>query len=235
MKIKSRNILIASGMLFLICKISYAFCFEPQPRIKTEISRSELVLIGKVISKKECFGDGGALEGNIYKVRLDKIYKGKAFNAVNVFSPNDSSRALFELGQTYVMFLKKTHGKYMVGNCGNTKHVDDLKEADKAMGRVVEEMKKARMGDIRGRIVRKDNTNQGVPNIGFYIQTKNGIVRAKSDADGWFKMLVPPGTYKVKPESNNLKIESYDLSYDPPENVIVKSGWGAEVQFLLVD
>jgi hypothetical protein len=89
--------------------------------LPAEFSRSD-VFIGTVVSSRHVppldrYFD---LEGEMYRVKVNEVFRGKLRGVVDLFSENSSGRFPMEIGANYILFAYHEHGRKMVDNCGNS-------------------------------------------------------------------------------------------------------------------
>jgi hypothetical protein len=88
---------------------------------------------------------------------------------------------------------------------------------------------------IEGRI-----SFSGIPDSGTHVSGIQVLIRsgartfnAVSDADGWFRLHVPPGKYSVEVQPTpHWNISPYDLSYDDAQKVVAQRGHCSGLQFI---
>jgi hypothetical protein len=56
----------------------------------------------------------------MYRVQVDKIYRGKIAPKTVIFSENSSGRFPMEEGHKYLLFISMEGGRLVVDNCGNS-------------------------------------------------------------------------------------------------------------------
>lgn len=96
-----------------------AACLLDDYSIPTEYSRSELVLVGKVVSER-VIPEGSDLGGINYRIVPLHILKGPPSRNIVLFSENSSGRFPMTVGASYVLFVYHAEGRLAVDNCGNS-------------------------------------------------------------------------------------------------------------------
>jgi hypothetical protein len=88
----------------------------------TEFRQATVVVIGTIFSEERIPdpNEAGFWSGTLYKLRLERLLKGKVGNTVAVFSPNDSGRLPLSKGIRYLLFLHEERGHLTADACGNS-------------------------------------------------------------------------------------------------------------------
>ena len=60
------------------------------------------------------------LDGDMYTIKVEEVFRGKLPRTVELFSENSSGRFLMTVGAKYILFIYREHGRLMVDNCGNS-------------------------------------------------------------------------------------------------------------------
>lgn len=106
-----------------------AVCLKGNPSISQEYADSPIVLIGKVISKKDVAESRDYYEGDEYTVQVQELLKGVLTNPLLIFSENSSGRFPMDVGGTYLLFVHEELNRYQVSNCGNSGLLSMKKDA----------------------------------------------------------------------------------------------------------
>lgn len=117
-----RKLFIAVLVFTLTIETAIGACLLDDYSVSAEFSRSTVVALGRVASERQISEqkDSGVLEGVIYTVRVDELFRGHAGKTLTVFSENSSSRLLMQGGQTYLLFLYSQSGRLSADYCGNS-------------------------------------------------------------------------------------------------------------------
>ena len=119
-------------MLLGLCSLvlsnaAQSYC-ESHPTVPVEFRSAPLVLIGKAVAERELTDAGSFIVGTIYTIEVKERLKGTQTVRFDVFSENTTARFPMEIGQSYLMFVRK--GRFAglesevpsqaVSNCGNS-------------------------------------------------------------------------------------------------------------------
>lgn len=210
-----------------------AFCTEPNPRVRTELFRSDMVFVGKVVSVKDEKDCDGWIIAKRYLMDVQKVYRGRDVRTVEVLTENASDRLILDPGKSYILFACHELARLIVRDCGNSTEADSAGAVIRQIEEALKDAATQAEGCIRGRVVAHGATNRGVPGIKLEVRGQGKTLVITTDSDGWFEVCVPGGNYSVKPSPEaTMKIVPFDLSYDDPNSFVVDEGGGAEVQFV---
>ena len=136
---------ILAGFVIGLLSVSDAVgaCLQGHPTVRYEYSHSNAVFLGTVLSAKLAPAEdsAGFLDGSVYKVRTDKILRGKLPDTVDIFSENSSGRFPMEVGQQYLLFVYSDLGRIMVDNCGNSGPVAETSSVLKQIRQIQQQQK----------------------------------------------------------------------------------------------
>jgi hypothetical protein len=113
-----------------------AVCMNGYPSVTSEYKRAQYVVAVRVLGAKKvpATKDYDFYDGTMYRVSVEKSYKGGPVESLSIFSENSSGRFPMQVGQQYLLFLYEESGRYQVDNCGNSnrlakssKNIDKLK------------------------------------------------------------------------------------------------------------
>src|ERR1700682_3660133 len=220
--------LLLSMCLAIFAQGTPAVCREAQPKPNAEFFKSSFVFVGTVLSVQTGKDKGGFETESDYTVSVDKIYRGPHRTRLITHSENDSGRFPLAVGQRYLLFVHPFEGHFVVDNCGNSTLFSEVNEVIRQIEGIANA---GPYGDIEGRIGTESNARVS----GLQVIARNGkrTFATTSDTDGWFHLRVPPGRYSVETKSDKFYTNSYDLSYDNPDNFIVHRGGCAEIQLIV--
>ena len=230
MSLPIRFSLLACAFL-LTGPLSLGFCLKPDPSVACEFLNSRVVFVGKVISVRTVPPHGQELDGWIYVLNVQEWFRGPHTKTIEVFTENTSGRFPLDIGKTYVLFANHYGGRLTITNCGNSAWLADVEGS-------VRELRKIKVpqdAQIEGRI-----SFSGIPDSGKHVRGIQVLIRsgartfkAVTDADGWFRVHVPPGKYSVEVKPiPHWNISSYDLSYDDAQKVVAHRGHCSGLQFI---
>ena len=222
------------GVLLLVLMViplysstAFGVCPKPDPKVCAEFFKSDVVLVGRVISERIAPPQGSYfIDGWWYRLSVGKVFRGGTPETMNVFTENSSGRFPLEVGRQYLLFARKDHDRLVIDNCGNSGLVSEVR--DKILE--IEEVEKRSSGTIEGHIALRPPWT-GVGGIRVFVHGGQGVYPSITGEDGWFQMTVPPGKYSIQIESP--KVEAFDLSYDNPKGFVVPRGGCAQLQFVV--
>jgi hypothetical protein len=222
--------LLACALLFT-GPLSLGFCPKPDPSVACEFLNSDVVFIGKIVSVRTIPPHGEELDGWTYVVNVQEWFRGPHMKTIEVFTENNSGRFPLDVGKAYLLFAFPLGGRLTITNCGNSALLADAEGSV----RDLRKMKVPQDAQIEGRISFSGIPDSGThfPGIQILIRSRARTFKAVSDADGWFRLHVPPGKYSVEVQPTpHWNISPYDLSYDDPQKVIAQRGHCSGLQFI---
>ena len=191
-----------------------------------------MVITGKVVSEKADVNpyDSKLTEGWFYRIRVEKTFRGTHAGFVEVYTENDNARFPLKVGERYLLFIYLFEGRREIDGCGNSAL---LSEAAAAVNAISAIKRAGPFGEIEGRVVNKSD-EAGIPGVRIVAGRGQKSYSAITTKDGWFRMRVRPGTYKLRVQSPDLVIEPQDdvYNYDDPDHFIVHRGSTAHFEYL---
>lgn len=132
----SRTLLFAACM-FPFPSLVFAACYNGHPSAEMEKGTAKFVVIAKVkksriVMSKE---DPSFVDSTIYDVSVIKSYKGKPAKTLAITSENTSSRFPMDIGETYLLFVKKYDGEYYINACGKSGTTSETADIIKSLDR----------------------------------------------------------------------------------------------------
>jgi hypothetical protein len=239
---------LRNAILILFCCLqaclSMAICPFPERRTRTQFTRSEVVFIGTILSKRGINQEGkpandmdpfGDAEYLCYRVKAEQIFRGAKKNEYEIFEGNDSSRMGLQIGQTYLFLIEKEDNGILLGSCRDAinsrdpnypKKIEEVKE-------VIRNIKANEDGEILGFVgLTEGNSSHGLEGIRFAVKGNGVRKTVVSDKDGWFHLRVPSGLYDIEPIESNYEIMVSIYSPDHPDRIDVRVAGGAEISFV---
>jgi hypothetical protein len=209
---------------------SFGFCPEPNPTVACEFLNSDAVFVGKVISAQAVSPRGKQLDGWLYDISTQELFRGSQTQVVKVFTENSSGSFLLDVGKQYLIFAGELDGRLTITNCGNSALLSKAQDAIRELRRLEIPEDAA----IEGRI-----SFSGIPDSGTHesgieivVRSDKGTFRTTSDRNGWFHLHVPPGLYSAEVQQTpRWTIVPYDLSYDNPNHFDARKGHCSALQF----
>ena len=212
-----------------------AYCNIPQPRlICAEYFASQVVVEAtltqdRAIHYKE---DPDGIAANVYTMNADEVLRGTISSTFEVFDPNDSGRATFDLvrGKKYTLFLfySPLVKSWEFDSCGNS----GLLTGSNPVRPAIEALRHAHgPGVIQGLVSRQELDK---PVAGVHVEAKGatGVYRAVTSETGAFRIQVPPGDYSVAAIDNRWLFSKADISYENPQKAQIQSGGCVQIQFV---
>jgi hypothetical protein len=200
-----------------------AFCPKPPPKVCGEFFKSDAVFIGTAVSEQDLRSDNND-DGWLYRLRVHRAFRGEQQGEVEVFTENTSVRFPLEMDRDYLLFATRLNNRLEITSCGNSGLVAERQDQIVA----IQDLPRAPTL-IEGHVAARPDWN-GVPGVRFEIKGNWGGYSAVSDETGSFTIAVRPGSYSVAPKSTD--VVPFDLSYDDPKHVSLKSGQCAQLQFV---
>lgn len=229
----ARRILSATALQVLIVGSAVAFCFKPDPKVCAEFFRSDAVFVGTVVKEIALPGEDESFAGWLYHVRVQRIYRGSATDAIEVFTPNDSSRFPLDVGETYLLFANLYGGRLTIGYCGNSAKLSKAGDAIRQLEKLMKRLKSGTDGEVSGLV--GEYVGNDAPGVAGVLVTARGGGRnyeGVTGKDGWFHIRVPPGEYVLSAYSSKWVVIPYDLSYDDPQHAVVHRCGCTAIQFI---
>lgn len=211
-----------------------AFVPFPRPMPCMLYFLSDAVFIGQVTSAKDedvTEGGGNFTEGWDYTLRVIKNYRGADGPDIQVHTENDSGRLPLVVGKKYILFAQREGGRLAIaydslsGELKDSKQV--LAELDKIMAR-----KAGEGGDVYGRITVESfgAHDGGVGGIHVSIEGAAGHAHAVTNANGWFQVHLPAGTYSAVASDPKWSFKNMPDTWENSSSFQVPDGGCAEIQ-----
>jgi hypothetical protein len=129
---------------------SFGWCPPPGPTVACDFLNSDAVFVGKVISTRVVSTLGEEIDGWLYDVRVQELFRGPRTKTIEVFTENTSGRFPLEVGKQYLLFAAEFDGRLTIDCCGNSA---ELPEAQAAI-RDLHGLKIPKDAAIEGRVSR---------------------------------------------------------------------------------
>jgi hypothetical protein len=207
-----------------------AACLVPHPRVCAEFFSSDAVFVGKVISIRTVPESGNSgFDEWIYQLKVQKVFRGQMPKVTEVRTENASGRFPLVSGKTYLLFARTEQGHLQITNCGNSSAITDGKKALADLKTITTERRTG--GTIEGQVV-EQSTWRPLHGIQISVLGPNQNFSGVTEIDGWFRIAVPSGQYRVRTESDRWSITAFDMSWDNPEKVEIRDRQCGLVQFI---
>jgi hypothetical protein len=214
--------------LSLIATMVHAICPFPTPKVCASYFESDVVFVGKVLSKEyvsvpDLDNDTDWIQ---YTIKVEDVYRGHANAIENVRTPNTSIRWLGEEGKIYVFFLK---GGKTYSTCGPL----DKSEYVQEVARQIDALQNASTATIEGQVFSRSGPwggGNGVSVEGVPLKVLGGSKEFLSitDKDGRFSILLPPGNYTLIAPGMELS----DYSHGNLEKINLERGQCAQFELV---
>jgi hypothetical protein len=168
--------------------VSRAYCPVPGIRANGEFFKSDVVLIGTVLSIRESPATDDDVGGWFYRMRVEEIFRGPIRKVISVHTRNSSARFPLEKGQKYLLFAYLENGRLEIYGCGNSAR---LSEAAHALTRLKSLGAGKQPSEIEGWVV-AETGGIDVSGVVVTIKSKSKSYAAVTDKDGWFHFAAPP-------------------------------------------
>jgi len=184
-----RGIAVLVG-LWLSAGSAYAICPYPTPKACSAFFQSDVVFVGKVLSRQ--YSDKGA--SIRFNVKISRILRGSIGSNADVYTDNDSARLLWDIGKEYVVFAHLENERLVSSDdCGplsdSARVAETIRQIEKLWGET--------SAWIEGEIRSAQPSGPGIGNMTVRINGKDKTYETKADSRGLFRLRVPPGHYEV--------------------------------------
>src|SRR5712691_657340 len=97
--------MIALGCALLFPALrGFGFCLEPNPTVACEFLNGDAVFVGTVISARDVPPRGEELDGWLYDLTVQELFRGPRTRTIEVFTENSSGRFPLDVGKQYLLF-----------------------------------------------------------------------------------------------------------------------------------
>jgi hypothetical protein len=116
-------------LLFFGSSVVHGVCPQPAPKVCSAFFRSDAVFIGTVVSEHAVpdRGDPGFVEGWLYRVRVDRRFRGTTDKTAVVHTGNDSGRLLIDVDSGAVLsdlsWIDPTDIEVVKGQCAQAQFI----------------------------------------------------------------------------------------------------------------
>ena len=115
-----RVTVVATVATALAIRATLGACLLEDYSVPAEYARSKVVALGGVVGEQRVPEYEGLLDGTVYTVRVQEMFRGQASRTISVFSENSSGRFPMKKGQLYILFLYSQGGRLSADYCGNS-------------------------------------------------------------------------------------------------------------------
>lgn len=212
-----------------------AVCEEPWPKPSAEFFHSNLVFSGKVLSERvvarKSAADGDDFEEIYYRISVRRLFRGQADHIILVYSSVDSAGIYLDKGGDYLLFAFKEsgHKTLRISSCGNS---GPLERAAGAIRQIEAIAHAGNYGEIEGEF-KYYKLEDADPGLRIVVTGQERKYVAKVDNLGHFHLRVSPGRYSLRVHSEKFKAESFEFTFDDPENFYVYRGGSSQMALYL--
>lgn len=204
-----------------------AIVADPAPRICNEYPHSDYVFSGKVLSyawneREYIRGD----PSNIYRIRVDHVFKGKVPSTVRLYTPANSGGGGLGVGEPAIIFAERSEGHIVFSGSSNSDSGTGVPEVIAGIRAYL--ARPPRVATISGRIDRSGKTPFG----GARLLVANGSTKrfVRADRRGTFRVAVAPGRWSVRIAEPGWASASGIYSYDSADKMVLRKGGCADVE-----
>jgi len=194
-----------------------AVCPAPEIPANSEFFKRDLVFTGSVLSFRELPDTDDAIGGWLYQVKVEKIFRGVARPAVEVFTENSSIRFPLEKNREYLLFADRRAGRFEIDNCGNSALISEAADSLERLNRLLAGKQPS---EIEGWIA-AETGGIDVSGVLVTIKSQSKSYTAVTDKDGWFHFPAPPGRYKLDFSSKQYYLNGGDDFWYKPEGFVL--------------
>jgi len=214
-----------------------AYCPRLKIHVNNEFFKSRFVVIGEVLSERTELDSDGYIAASNYRVTVLRTYRGSHQQVLTIRSENDSGRFPMDKGQRYLLFVRSFDGHLRVDSCGNS----DLLSNSEATIHVIDHIPTSGpYGEIEARVISSGQTSSlsgqaalvnEVPGIRLVANGAAGTFSAVTNNEGFAKLRVPPGVYRVTVHSRRFSLAPYALNEDKPGRLVVHRGASVQLDY----
>ncbi len=195
-------------------------------------ARAAVVFTGKVLSVAT-----SPTYDLVATFEIEEKLKGPLMSKTVVVRGGGMCGATFEVGKKYFVYASASTGNWYAGLCGRTRSLARAKE-DLAHARNLPNRK---LAELLGTVRLEDEQGKVTPRAGATVTAQGTSYAAKTDRDGKYRLMVPPGRYTldvVDPGTHVLwsrlpTLEVSDPSACASEDILVR--YNGRIRGTLVD
>jgi hypothetical protein len=214
----------------LLASPSAAIVSNPPPRICNEYPHSDYVFSGRVLShrwsEREQTRDSPS---NIYRIRVDRVFKGKVPSIARAYTPADSGGGALDFSQRAIVFAERSEGHIVFSGSSNTASGAEVPKVMRQLRDYLANPPK--VATIAGRI---DGWLHGPmePVGSVLLLVTNGRLKhfVRADRAGRFLAEVPPGRWSVQIAEPGWASRSGVYSYDFTMPLRLAKGGCADIE-----
>jgi len=113
-----------------------AVCLNGHPSVAEESKAAKAVVAATVIAERLVpSAEADFYDGTLYRIRVDRTFRGSLGDAAEIFSENSSGRFPMTVGAEYLLFIRSGSAGMRVDYCGNSgllpKRRKELKQVER--------------------------------------------------------------------------------------------------------
>jgi hypothetical protein len=91
------------------------------PSVAKEYKTAKAVIVATVLAERLIpSADNEFYDGTVYRIRVDRVFRGNLGKQAEIFSENSSGRFPMTVGAKYLLFIYTASGRMQVDYCGNS-------------------------------------------------------------------------------------------------------------------
>jgi hypothetical protein len=99
----------------------HAVCLNSHPSVAKEYKAAKAVVAATVVAERLIpSAEADFYDGTIYRIRVDKAFRGSLGDSAEIFSENSSGRFPMTVGAKYLLFIHTGTAGMRVDYCGNS-------------------------------------------------------------------------------------------------------------------
>jgi hypothetical protein len=131
-----RSLTSAISALLLAGTTLYAVCLNGHPSVAEEYKGAKAVVAATVVAERLIpSAEADFYEGTLYRIQVDKTFRGSLGDSADIFSENSSGRFSMTAGAKYLLFIHTGVAGMQVDYCGNSgllsKRGKELKQVER--------------------------------------------------------------------------------------------------------
>ena len=137
--------ILTVSWIFMSSMQAHAVCMQGHPSVRLEYSESDQVVLATVKSLRYVRDprDQDEYEAVVYHISVQRVHRGDASKALDIYSINTSARFPMGIGERYLLFIHDDPQGKVVSPCGNSGLVS---ESQKALSEVLVLSRKNKRG-----------------------------------------------------------------------------------------
>jgi hypothetical protein len=119
---RGRSFSSALSAFLLTGMSAHPVCLNGHPSVGEEYRNSKAVVLARLVGQREVpeTSDGFYFDGTIYRIKIERTFRGSIGADAEIFSENSSGRFPMVVGSKYLLFINERHDRQLVDYCGNS-------------------------------------------------------------------------------------------------------------------